>query len=77
MTERFHRNSWDSLKTQRTMSMTVDAWTKLGELADDSSYSRSEVLEVMIRAGYQECFDARSVKKDLLEGGAKVVGILT
>ena len=57
--------------------MTVDAWTKLGELADDSSYSRSEVLEVMIRAGYQECFDARSVKKDLLEGGAKVVGILT
>ena len=75
MAERFHRNAWDSLKTQRTMSMTIDAWDQLGQLADDSAISRSEVLEVMIRAGYKECFDAQTVKKELLNGGAKVVGI--
>ena len=55
--------------------MTIDAWDQLGQLADDSAISRSEVLEVMIRAGYKECFDAQTVKKELLNGGTKVVGI--
>ena len=27
------RNPWRSMKTQRTMSMTVEAWEKLGNLA--------------------------------------------
>ena len=57
--------------------MTLDAWDLLGKLADDSELSRSEVLEVMIRAGYRECFDAKDVKKDLLTRKSAVVGILT
>ena len=27
------RNPWQSMKTQRTMSMTVEAWEELGYLA--------------------------------------------
>ena len=43
------RNPWQSMKTQRTMSMTVEAWGKLGDLATSSATSRSEVLEILIR----------------------------
>ena len=54
------------IKTQRTLSMTLSAWNLLGELADTSELSRSEVLEVMIRVGHEEDFDVKQSKADLL-----------
>ena len=49
------RNPWQSMKTQRTMSMTVEAWEQLtGDLATSSATSRSEVLEVLIRSATVE-----------------------
>lgn len=60
------RNAWGDTKTQRTLSMTLSAWNLLGELADTSELSRSEVLEVMIRVGKEEGFDAGQSKTDLL-----------
>ena len=60
------RNAWGDIKTQRTLSMTLSAWNLLGELADTSALSRSEVLEVMIRAGHEESFDVNQNKADLL-----------
>lgn len=60
------RNAWGDVKTQRTLSMTLSAWNLLGELADTSALSRSEVLEVMIRAGHEEDFDASFRKTALL-----------
>ena len=44
------RNIWGSTKTQRTMSMTLQAWELLGELAHVSATSRSEALEILIRS---------------------------
>ena len=60
MTKTEHRNVWQSMKTQRTMSMTVEAWTVLGELADHAATSRSEVLEILIR-------NAQDTELDLAE----------
>jgi len=60
------RNAWGDIKTQRTMSMTLSAWNLLGELADTSALSRSEVLEVMIRVSMEEGFNAGKSKADLL-----------
>lgn len=71
------RNPWGSLKTQRTMSMTVDAWNLLGELSTTADLSRSEVLEVMIRVGHKEGFDASTGKTDLLYKKPEEVAIPT
>ena len=71
------RNPWGSLKTQRTMSMTVNAWDLLGKLAETANISRSEVLEVMIRAGMNESFDASAVRHDLLQDLHKKVALST
>lgn len=46
--------------------MTMSAWDLLGELATTADLSRSEVLEVMIRVGTEEGFDAGLSKKELL-----------
>lgn len=51
------RNIWQSTKTQRTMSMTLEAWELLGKLATEASTSRSEVLEVLIRNADKEEMD--------------------
>ena len=51
------RNIWQSTKTQRTMSMTMEAWELLGKMATESATSRSEVLEVLIRSASQQDMD--------------------
>ena len=58
------RNPWQSMKTQRTMSMTVEAWDQLGFLASEGATSRSEVLEILIRSA------SSRHKVDLVERGA-------
>ena len=54
------------MKTQRTMSLTVDAWEDLGYLADDMGRSRSEVLEVLIRQARVKELDMREERNQLL-----------
>jgi len=71
------RNPWSSIKTQRTMSMTLDAWNLLGELSTTADLSRSEVLEVMIRMSHKEGFDASTGKTDLLYKKPEEVAIPT
>ena len=63
------RNKWKSMKTQRTMSLTVDAWEDLGYLADDMGRSRSEVLEVLIRQARVKELDMREERNQLLGTG--------
>lgn len=60
------RNKWKSMKTQRTMSLTVDAWEDLGYLADDMGRSRSEVLEVLIRQARVKELDMQEERNQLL-----------
>jgi hypothetical protein len=60
------RNHWGSTKTQRTMSMTMDAWDVLGALADDGSMNRSEVLEILIRSANDQALDLREERSGLL-----------
>ena len=60
------RNDWACLKTQRTMSMTVDAWNLLGDLSDTADLSRSEVLEVLIRFSMDMGIDPAEIKTELL-----------
>ena len=60
------RNPWQSMKTQRTMSMTVEAWEKLGHLATNSATSRSEVLEVLIRSALLRVVDIQEERQTLL-----------
>ena len=60
------RNPWQSMKTQRTMSMTVEAWDQLGHLASGSSTSRSEVLEILIRAANRQGVDLVEERAALL-----------
>ena len=60
------RNPWRSMKTQRTMSMTVEAWEKLGNLANEGSTSRSEVLEILIRSASSQGVDLLEERASLL-----------
>ena len=60
------RNAWQSMKTQRTMSMTVEAWEQLGDLASNSHTSRSEVLEVLIRSALLRVIDIQEERQTLL-----------
>ena len=57
------RNAWKCLKTQRTMSLTTEAWNVLGELADVAKTSRSEVLEILIRHGQETNLDLQEEKR--------------
>ena len=43
------RNVWGSIKCQRTMSLTLDAWDQLGTISNQFNSSRSEILEILIR----------------------------
>ena len=60
------RNPWKSMKTQRTMSMTVEAWEALGNLASNGATSRSEVLEILIRAASRQKVDLGEERAALL-----------
>ena len=60
------RNNWGSFKTQRTMSMTMDAWELLGGLSDDYKMNRSEILEILIRYADQ-VIDLRKEREILLK----------
>ena len=60
------RNPWQSMKTQRTMSMTVEAWDALGTLASEGSTSRSEVLEILIRSASRHKVDLVEERAALL-----------
>jgi hypothetical protein len=60
------RNPWQSMKTQRTMSMTVEAWDQLGNLANEGATSRSEVLEILIRSAARQGVDLQEEKSALL-----------
>ena len=60
------RNAWKSVKTQRTMSMTLSAWKILGELAEDAATSRSEVLEILIRNADETGIDLQEEKRLLI-----------
>ena len=60
------RNHWGSTKTQRTMSMTMDAWDVLGALSDDYAMNRSEVLEILIRSANDQALDLREERSGLL-----------
>ena len=60
------RNPWQSMKTQRTMSMTVEAWEELGNLASNGATSRSEVLEILIRSASRQKIDLGEERSALL-----------
>ena len=60
------RNPWQSMKTQRTMSMTVEAWEVLGKLATQANTSRSDVLEVLIRNAFNQELDLEEEKHFLI-----------
>ena len=60
------RNPWQSMKTQRTMSMTVEAWDQLGDLASEGATSRSEVLEILIRSASRHKVDLVEERAALL-----------
>ena len=60
------RNAWKSVKTQRTMSMTLSAWKILGELAEHAATSRSEVLEILIRNAEETGIDLQEEKRLLI-----------
>mgnify|MGYP004384331251 FL=1 len=60
------RNPWKSMKTQRTMSLTVQAWEVLGDLATEASTSRSEVLEILIRNAQEGKLDLQEEKRLLI-----------
>jgi hypothetical protein len=45
------RTHWESPKTQRTMSLSQEAWEICGRLADDAEANRSEILEILLRYG--------------------------
>ena len=60
------RNPWKSMKTQRTMSLTVSAWEVLGQLATQACTSRSEVLEILIRNAQEEQLDLQEEKRLLI-----------
>ena len=57
------RNAWKSVKTQRTMSMTLEGWEVLGRLAAKASTSRSEVLEILIRNADEMGIDLQEEKR--------------
>ena len=57
------RNAWKCLKTQRTMSLTLDAWELLGALASKAATSRSEVLEILIRSAEDQETDLQEEKR--------------
>ena len=60
------RNPWKSMKTQRTMSLTVQAWKVLVDLATEASTSRSEVLEILIRNAHEGKLDLQEEKRLLI-----------
>jgi len=43
------RSRWGELKRQRAISLTDSAWQMVGETAQENGYSRSELLERLIR----------------------------
>lgn len=68
--DRAVRNHWGSTKCQRTMSMTFDAWDRLGDLADLAKMNRSEVLEILIRVAQKDGTDLKEERLFLLEQAA-------
>ena len=48
------------------MSMTVEAWEALGNLASNGATSRSEVLEILIRAASRQEVDLGEARAALL-----------
>ncbi len=45
------RTHWESPKSQRTMSLSAEAWAICGRLADEADANRSEILEILLRYG--------------------------
>ena len=45
------RTHWESPKSQRTMSLSAEAWAICGRLADAAEANRSEILEILLRYG--------------------------
>ena len=45
------RTHWESPKSQRTMSLSAEAWAICGRLADEAEANRSEILEILLRYG--------------------------
>ena len=43
------RSRWGELKRQRAVSLTDHAWDLVGATAEEQAYSRSELLERLIR----------------------------
>ena len=60
------RNNWGSIKTQRTMSMTLDAWDIMSRMSDNYKMNRSEILEILIRHADQ-VVDLRKEREKLLK----------
>ena len=58
------RNAWKCLKTQRTMSLTTEAWN--ARRACHVLTSRSEVLEILIRHGQETNLDQKKRNASLL-----------
>ena len=52
-----------SAKTQRTMSLTTEAWNVLGRACNVAKTSRSEVLEILIRHGQETNLDLQEEKR--------------
>ena len=52
------------------MSMTFDAWDRLGDLADLAKMNRSEVLEILIRVAQKDGTDLKEERLFLLDQSA-------
>ena len=62
------RTHWNSDKRQRTLSLSEDAWYLAGQLADENSSNRSEVMEILLRYASQTDLDLHRARVEVLPG---------
>ena len=61
------RTHWASPKSQRTMSLSEEAWRICGELADEAEANRSEILEILLRYGENMSLNLPLIRAKLVQ----------
>lgn len=57
---------WRSVKRQRTMSLSDDAWDLLTGLAENTGLNRSEIIEVGVRYLQEQQSPLKEIRSGLL-----------
>lgn len=60
------KHHWNSLKRQRTISLTDAGWNKLSAIAWASETNRSEILEILIRYSQEKSLDLIEFREEML-----------